>query len=113
MKRMMLLALLLATGGAATADDGGLHQYVIERDIPGAAELSADELQAISEKSRSVLEALGADIEWSHSYVAEDKFYCVYRARSADLIRKHAEMGGFPADRILRVSTVIDPSTAD
>lgn len=113
MKRLMLLALLLATGAAAMADDAGMHQYVIERDIPGAAELSADELRALSQKSRSVLEALGTAIEWSHSYVAEDKFYCVYRAPSAELIRKHAEMGGFPADRISRVSAVIDPSTAD
>jgi DNA-binding transcriptional regulator YdaS (Cro superfamily) len=112
-KTMLSVVLLLATGAAAMADDAGMHQYVIERDIPGAAELSAQELRAISQKSRAVLESLGPEIKWSHSYVAEDKFYCVYTAPSAALIRKHAEMGGFPADRISMVSAVIDPSTAD
>jgi hypothetical protein len=108
-----VFALLLFAGVAAMAEDQAIHQYVIERDIPGAAEMTADELKAISRKSRDVLETLGPDIKWQHSYVAEDKFYCVYTAPSADLIRKHAELGGFPADRVSRVSSVIDPSTAD
>ena len=108
-----VFALLLFAGVAAMAEDQAIHQYVIERDIPGAAEMTADELKAISRKSRDVLETLGPDIKWQHSYVAEDKFYCVYTAPSADLVRKHAELGGFPADRVSRVSSVIDPSTAD
>jgi len=108
-----VFALLLFASVAAMAKDPAVHQYVIERDIPGASEMTADELKAISRKSRDVLETLGPDIKWQHSYVAEDKFYCVYTAPSADLIRKHAELGGFPADRISRVSSVIDPSTAD
>lgn len=113
----ILLPLLLVAGLAAPptspADDTTLKQYVIERTIPGASELSPGELEAISQKSREVLEALGPAIEWQHSYVAEDKFYCVYRAPNKELIARHAEMGGFPADRISLVSTVIDPSPSD
>lgn len=106
----LLLLAGLAAPAAAPADDTELHQYVIERTIPGASELSEDEIRAISRKSNEVLEALGPDIQWMQSYVAEDKFYCVYRAPSKELIAKHAEMGGFPADEISRVSRVIDPS---
>lgn len=105
-----ILSLLIAAMPALAADS---NQYVIERDIPGASEMSADELKAISRKSRDVLEALGADIKWQHSYVTEDKFYCVYTAPNKEIIQKHAELGGFPADRISKVSAVIDPSTAD
>jgi hypothetical protein len=106
------LALLLAAG-PTMAGDPVVHQYVIERDIPGAAQISADELRAISRKSREVLEALGPEIKWQQSYVTEDKLYCIYTAPNKEIIRKHAELGGFPADRISEVSAVISPATAD
>ena len=89
------------------------EQFVIERNIPGAGELSAEELKAISRKSCSVLDELGPSIQWIHSYVTGDKVYCIYSAESEALIRRHAEMGGFPADSIARVATIIDPSTAE
>lgn len=89
-----------------------MHQFVIERDIPGAGQLSATELQAISQHSCAVLSELGPQIEWLHSYVTADKVYCVYRAESAELVRRHAEQGGFPANRIEAVTTVISPQTA-
>ncbi|MGH8175774.1 MAG: DUF4242 domain-containing protein [Steroidobacter sp.] len=108
--KSLLLLLLLACGPALGGD---LHEYVIERNIPGAHRMSADELRAISRKSRDVLQTLGDAIAWKRSYVAEDKFYCVYTARDKDLIRKHAELGGFPVDRISQVSAVIDPSSAE
>lgn len=111
MRVAAFFVLLVLAVTPAPADD--VHQYVIERDIPGASALSADELRAISQKSRSVLETLGADIKWQHSYVAEDKIYCVYTAPNKEIIEKHAELGGFPANRISRVSAVIDLSTAD
>lgn len=103
--------LLVLAVTPALGDD--VNQYVIERDIPGASEMSAEELKAISQKSRSVLETLGSDIKWQHSYVAEDKIYCVYTAPNKEIIEKHAELGGFPANRISEVSAVIDLSTAD
>lgn len=86
-------------------------QYVIERDLPGAGKLSAAELQAISRKSNGVLRKMGAEIEWVQSYVTADKIYCVYRAQSEDAIRRHAASGGFPANKISRVSATIDPTT--
>ena len=109
----LLLLAGLAAPAAAHADDAELRQYVIERTIPGASELSMDEIKAISKKSNEVLEALGPDIQWVQSYVAEDKFYCVYRAPNKELIAKHAAMGGFPADRISLVSRVIHPSGSE
>ncbi|MEX2123772.1 MAG: DUF4242 domain-containing protein [Woeseia sp.] len=109
----ILLVLLLAASGPVMADQPEVHQYVIERTIPGASEMSADELKEISRKSREVLETLGPTIQWSHSYVAEDKFYCVYTSPNKELVQKHADLGGFPADRISLVSTVIDPETAE
>ena len=90
-----------------------MPQYVIERDLPGAGKLSAAELQAISRKSNDVLRKIGAEIQWVQSYVTNDKIYCVYRAENEDAIRRHAEAGGFPANRIARVKTTIDPTTAD
>ena len=111
--RITILFSVLLLAVTATAADGVSHRYVIEREIPGASELSADELREISRKSRDVLASLGPEIKWMHSYVAGDKFYCVYEAPNPDLIRKHAELGGFPADRIEEVSAVIDPSTAE
>ena len=89
-----------------------LDKYVIERDLPGAGKLSAAELQGIARKSNGVLATMGPNIQWVESYVTGDKIYCVYRAQSEDAIRKHAEAGGFPANRISRVATVIDPTTA-
>ena len=90
-----------------------MPKYVIEREIPGAGQLSASELQAISRKSCEVLQALGPDIQWVESYVTQDKIYCVYIAPDADIIREHARCGGFPANSIAEVRTVIDPTTAD
>jgi uncharacterized protein DUF4242 len=90
-----------------------MPKYIIEREIPGAAALSPAELQAISQKSCGVLRELGPSIQWVQSYVTEDKITCVYIAPNADLIRQHAKLGGFPADRVLEVATIIDPTTAE
>jgi len=90
-----------------------MPKYVIERELPGAGSLSEDELRAISQKSNQVIASLGPDIRWLTSYVTEDKLYCVYSASGAEIIMEHARCGGFPADRVSRVSTVIDPSTGD
>jgi hypothetical protein len=90
-----------------------MPKFVIERAIPGIGEASAQDLQAISEKSNAVLRELGPEIQWDHSYVTGDKIYCVYNAASADLVREHARQGGFPADRVERVATVIDPTTGE
>ncbi len=87
--------------------------FVIERQIPGAGRLSPEELQAISQKSCSVLRELGPGIQWQHSYITADKIYCVYIAPDEAAIRTHAERGGFPADSIARVTRVIDPTTAE
>jgi hypothetical protein len=90
-----------------------MPRYVIERDIPGVGTLSAGELRAISQKACFVLDQLGPQVQWDHSYVTGDKVYCVYIAPSEDLIREHARQGGFPADRISEVISVIDPVTAE
>jgi hypothetical protein len=90
-----------------------MPKYVIERELPGAGKLSADELQAISAKSNGVITDLGPEIKWLQSYVTDDKIYCVYVAPDPDIIFEHARCGGFPADRVSLVSTVIDPSTGD
>ncbi len=89
-----------------------MNKYVIERDIPQAGSFSADKLQGIAQKSCGVLKAMGPEIQWVQSYVTADKIYCVYIAASEELIREHAKRGGFPADRISQVRTVIDPTTA-
>ncbi len=89
-----------------------MPQYLIEREIPGAGNMSGDELRDASKQSNQVLAELGPDIEWVQSYVAGDKIYCVYNAPSEDLIRSHSEKSGFPANKITPVSAVIDPSTA-
>jgi hypothetical protein len=88
-------------------------KYVIEREVPGAGRLAAGELQAISQKSNKVIGELGPEIRWLTSYVTDDKIYCVYVAPDEDILQEHARCGGFPADRISRVSAVIDPSTGD
>ena len=90
-----------------------MPKFIIEREIPGAAALSPADLQAISQKSCSVLRELGPNIQWVQSYVTEDKITCVYIAPNAELVRKHAQMGGFPADRVLEIATIIDPTTAE
>lgn len=90
-----------------------MPQYVIERQIPGAGQFSAEELKAISQKSCAVLEGMGPQIQWHQSYVTRDKIYCVYTAPDEATIREHARQGGFPADSISAVSSVIDPATAE
>jgi hypothetical protein len=90
-----------------------MPKFVIERDIPGAGKLSPQQLQGISQKSCSVLREMGPQIQWVQSYVTDDKIYCVYIAPDEDAIRKHAQQGGFPANRISRIRSVIDPTTAE
>ena len=90
-----------------------MPKYVIERNIPNAGSLSADQLQAISAKSCGVLREMGPQIQWVQSYVTGDKVYCVYIAPDEESLRQHAERGGFPVDVISKVATVIDPSTAE
>ncbi len=90
-----------------------MPKFVIEREIPGAGKMTPEQLQAASQKSCSVLNKLGPQIQWLHSYVTDDKLYCVYIAPNADLVREHARQGGFPANRISQVKTLIDPTTAE
>ena len=90
-----------------------MPKYVIERTIPNAGQLSAAELRGISQKSVSVLKELGPEIQWIHTYVSDDKIYCVYHSRGPELIAEHARRGGFPADRISQVKTVLDPTSAE
>ena len=88
-------------------------QYLIERNIPGAGKLTSAELKAISQKSCSVLNQLGPQIQWVHSYVTGDQIYCVYRAPNEEMVREHARQGGFPANRVSEIKTTIDPTTAE
>jgi hypothetical protein len=90
-----------------------MPKFVIERNIPGAGSLAPAELQAISATSCGVLHNLGPSIQWVHSYVTDDKIYCVYNAPDEALVRKHAQQGGFPADAVAQVRRVIDPITAE
>ena len=90
-----------------------MPKYVIEREIPGAGSMSAQDLHAVSQKSCSVLQNLGPQIQWVQSYVTGDKIYCIYIAPSEDMIRAHAQQGGFPANRISEIKNVIDPTTAE
>jgi len=90
-----------------------MPKYVIEREIPGAGKLSKDQLQAISQKSCGVLNNLGPQIQWIESFVTDDKIYCVYRAPNEAMVREHAQQGGFPANKISEVKTIIDPTTAE
>lgn len=90
-----------------------MPKFLIERDIPNAGALSATDLKNIAQKSCCVLRELGADIQWVHSYVTEDKVTCIYISTTADLVREHARRGGFPADRVLEIVEIIDPTTAD
>jgi hypothetical protein len=93
--------------------EDGMPKFVIEREIPGAGNLSAGELQGISQKSCGVLRELGPEVQWVHSYVTGDKIYCVYIAPDEAAVRKHAEMGGFPANTVSQVRAIIDPTTAE
>ncbi|MEO5880898.1 MAG: DUF4242 domain-containing protein [Caldimonas sp.] len=90
-----------------------MPKYVIERELPGAGKLSPAELQAISATSCGVLRDLGPSIQWVHSYVTGDKIYCIYNAPSEALVREHARQGGFPANRVSEVRSIIDPATAE
>jgi hypothetical protein len=89
-----------------------MPKYVIERELPGAGKLNSQELQAVSQKSCGVLRELGPQIQWVHSYVTDDKIYCIYIAPNAKTIEEHAKRGGFPANRISEIKSVIDPTTA-
>lgn len=90
-----------------------MPKYVIEREIPGAGDLSAEELQGISQTSCNVLNEMGPQIQWVQSQVTDDKIYCTYIAPNEDMVRQHAEQGGFPANRVSEVRAVIDPTTAE
>jgi hypothetical protein len=90
-----------------------MPQYVIERDMPGVGKLGSADLKGASQTSCSVLRDLGSDIQWVHSYVTDDKIYCIYRAPDEQMIRQHAERAGFPANRISEVREIIDPTTAE
>ena len=90
-----------------------MPQFIIVRELPGAGQLSADQLKGASQGSCSVLRQLGPEIQWVHSYVTDDKIYCVYRAPDEQLIRQHAETAGFPANSISQVRATIDPTTAE
>ena len=91
----------------------GQHMYVIEREIPGAGNLTADELKAISQTSCGVLHGMGPQIQWLHSYVTGDKIYCIYTAANKELVVEHAKKGGFPANSVSEVANIISPATAE
>ena len=90
-----------------------MPQYLIERNIPGAGSLTSAELKSISQKSCGVLSTLGPQIQWVHSYVTDDQIHCIYRAPNEEMVREHARQGGFPADRVSEIKTIIDPTTAE
>jgi cell division inhibitor SulA len=90
-----------------------MPKFLIEREIPGAGSLTPDQLQAISQKSCSVLRNLGPQVQWLESYVTGDKIYCVYIAPNEDMVREHARQGGFPANRVSEIKRIIDPTTAE
>ena len=90
-----------------------MPKYVIERELPGAGKLSQNELRAIAQKSVGILKDMGPQIQWVQSYVVDDKIYCVYIAPTADMIKQHAVCGGFPANRISQIRSLIDPTTAE
>ena len=119
-----LLAICILTGFAALSQNAGttsspnknkteMKTFVIEREIPNAGQLTPAQLKAISQTSCGVLKEMGPDIEWDHSYVTGNKIYCVYRAKNEALIREHAKKGGFPANAVNEVATIISPATAE
>lgn len=126
LRKVLVLTIVLATFSCQEKDsiianelrseliNSKNKMYVIEREIPGAANLSPEDLKGISQVSCGVLDKMGQDnIEWLHSYVTQDKVYCVYMATDESLVKEHAAQGGFPANLISEVGTVIDPSTAE
>ncbi len=90
-----------------------MSKYVIERTVPGAGEMDQEQLAELAAASNKVLHDLGTDIHWVHSYVLDDKIYCVYQAANEDLIREHGRLGGFPVDSVWRIRATIDPATAE
>jgi Protein of unknown function (DUF4242) len=90
-----------------------MPKFVIEREVPGVGSLKPEEVQAISQKSCSVLRELGPQVQWLHSYVTDDRIYCIYIAPSEEAVKQHAAMGGFPANRISQIRSTIDPTTAE
>jgi len=90
-----------------------MPKYVIEREIPGAGNLTPEQLKGISQTSCGVLSQLGTQIQWVHSYVTDNKIYCIYNAPNEEMVREHARQGGFPANSVSRVSAIIDPTTAE
>ena len=96
-----------------TREEPFMPKYVIERELPGAGKLSKEQLQAISQKSCGVLNNLGPQIQWIESFVTDDKIYCIYRAPNEAMVREHASQGGFPANKVSEVRTIIDPTTAE
>jgi hypothetical protein len=90
-----------------------MPKYVIEREIPGAGSLTPEQLKSISQVSCGVLSKMGPQIQWIHSYVTDNKIYCVYQAPNEEMVREHASQGGFPANSVAQVRTIIDPSTAE
>ena len=122
--RILIFIVMLFTGYAtvaqtaagpnnSTTNKSTMKTYLIERDIPGAGEFTAEQLKGISQKSCSVLKEMGPQIEWIQIYVTGDKILCVYKAENEELIRAHAKKGGFPANKITEVSTQISPATAE
>jgi hypothetical protein len=90
-----------------------MPKYVIEREIPGAGDLTKEQLKSISQTSCNALDTMGPKIQWVHSYVTDNKIYCVYNASNEEMVREHAKKGGFPANSVSKVSTIIDPTTAE
>jgi hypothetical protein len=121
LKSLAIALLSLGFVALATAKDqpqpeslpAGQNMYVIERDMPGLGKLTPAELKAASQKSCSVLQHLGPKITWLHSYVTGDKLYCVYLAPDEEMVREHARQGGFPANAVSKVTTIISPKTAE
>jgi hypothetical protein len=107
--RLLLTAFCLLP----TDEEETMPKFVIEREIPGAGDLSAEDLQGISQKSCGVLQNMGPQIQWIQSYVTGDKVYCVYIAPNEEMVREHAKQGGFPANKVSEVKSVIDPTTAE
>jgi Protein of unknown function (DUF4242) len=113
-----VLTLMLAASAFATEAvtpetlPAGEHMYVIERVIPGAGDFTAEKLKSISQTSCGVLSQMGSKIQWLHSYVTGDKIYCVYVAPNEEMVREHAKLGGFPANSVSEVKTIIGPETA-
>jgi hypothetical protein len=90
-----------------------MPKYVIEREVPGAGSMSQEQLHAISQTSCGVLRKMGPEIQWVHSYVTDNKIYCIYNAANEELVREHAKQGGFPANSVAQVRAIIDPTTAE